>query len=101
LSLSYDPTFRKSIFRRAIANFELRRVSSAIVDLRHFLKLDSKNTEAIGFMRRITGPKPMSNLMRFAFVGHFLRRALSKFNEDPICNADFRKLLLRITASLV
>jgi hypothetical protein len=45
----------------------------------------------------------MSDLMGFAFVGHRLRRGLSKFDHHPsrlgVSQFKFRQLLLRVTVS--
>jgi hypothetical protein len=105
LSLSYDSSFRKSLLRRAIAQFELKCFDDAIVDLRVFFKLESKNPRAIEMMRKMTGSESTSEIIRSTFVGHCLRRALKRVDNRPggyeANRYNFFVSLLRVTVSLI
>lgn len=93
----------KSVLRRATAEIGLEKFADAAVDLRYFLKFEPKLWKAIDMMRKIVEPTPMSDLMRFTFVGHRLRRALSKIDYHPNRvgpgELGFRKSLLNVTVS--
>jgi hypothetical protein len=103
LSLSHDPSFLKSVLRRATAKIELEKFAEAAVDLRHFLKFEPKLSKAIEMMRKIVEPTPMTDLMRFSFIGHRLCRALSKIDYSPsrlgVSQFKFRQSLINVTAS--
>jgi hypothetical protein len=104
LSLDHDPTFLKSVLRRATAQFEAGKFTDAAVDVRHFLKFEPKISKAIDLMRKIVEPGPMTDLMRFSFVGHHLRRVLSKFDSHPTGMYFSKKMLshnlLRVSVSI-
>jgi hypothetical protein len=98
----YDPTFAKSILRRAVAKFELRYLDEAIADLRKFFKYDSKHPKALDLMRQMTGAETMPNFFRSVFAGHRLRRAIScgHVNFDLSTHKKFRLAMLRIMVGL-
>jgi hypothetical protein len=102
LSLSHDPAFAKSILRRAIAKFEIRRFDEAIADLRKLFKYDSKHPKALDLMRQMTGAETMPNFFRFAFARHRLRRAIScgHLNFDPSTHKKSCLAMLRVMVGL-
>jgi hypothetical protein len=103
VSLEYDPSFLKSVLRRATAEIQMGNLADAAVDLRHFLKYEPKLWKAIDLMRKIVEPTSMTDLMRFSFVGHCLRRGLSKIDFHPnrvnFSKAKFGQFLIRVTVS--
>lgn len=107
LSLTHNQLFFKSILRRAVAYFELGKLIDSVVDLRNFLKSEPINPKAIEVIRKIIEPISMSDSMRFAFVGHYLRRGLTKIEyHTSLSRLEASKLifcpkLLRVTVSLI
>jgi hypothetical protein len=95
--------FIKSILRRAIAKFELGRFADATFDLRSFLKFEPKNPRAADLMRQMFEPVLMSEIISSTVVGHYLRRALTKFydssNPYMATQLNIRTSLLRFTVT--
>jgi predicted Zn-dependent protease len=106
-SLQHDPTFKKSILRRALANVELKNFEDALPDLRSLFKDEPSNMTIVNLMRKIKmnlkGEEKMSPQMISAFVGHHVRRGLTRFNPisafKHASQVIYGKYLMRTTVS--
>jgi len=79
-SLKLDPSFLKSILRRAVANAELNNRQGAIDDFRKILKAEPRNATVLSFMRRLSLRSKIHSSLYDAYIAQFLRRKVPGFN---------------------
>jgi tetratricopeptide (TPR) repeat protein len=77
-SLELDPTFKKSLSRRATANVELGKAKEAMDDLRQIFQLESKNLAVKALMKRCSPTAKMNDDLRVWHAKHVWRRSLMK-----------------------
>ena len=78
-SLQLDPTFKKSLLRRAFSNIELGNHEDALEDLRVIIKSEPNNQAVHAGMRRcIQTPASMDEHFRSSLVKHVFRRKLGE-----------------------
>jgi hypothetical protein len=101
LSLKHDPTFNKSILRRATANVGLGNRQEAIKDLRKMFQLEPNNAHIRLLMSQVSQSSQMSSRFSEAFIGHYLRRVTTKLQIMTSHNGSYSSILfLRIMVSI-